>query len=257
MALLRFAFATIVLLGTALAQPAKIDHDKVQPFPQPDPVTVSDKAAVKFKPQVSIAFGCHPYPAVQADGAVSGGLNYSGKPRGGCKGSKLGSQIYARSTWHRGIWAIMYAWYLPKGYERVDARSVVGGHRHFWGHATVWIDNPALENAQILGASMSGQGTYNILAPVEPKFLEGSSLKLKFDAYVLDFAQGRQGLSCVEETGESQDLITWGQLTEKARNTLNTYEFYPYVGEMGIVPLKDEVFNGLLNATWPFSSASA
>ncbi|KAG6941475.1 hypothetical protein JG688_00018651 [Phytophthora aleatoria] len=126
----------------------------------------------------------------------------------------------------------MYAWYLPKGYERVDARSVVGGHRHFWG-------------------------TYNILAPVEPKFLEGSSLKLKFDAYVLDFAQGRQGLSYVEETGESQDLITWGQLTEEARNTLNTYEFYPYVGEMGIVPLKDEVFNGLLNATWPFSSASA
>ncbi|RLN48215.1 hypothetical protein BBJ29_008496 [Phytophthora kernoviae] len=37
--------------GVLSVSPASIDHDKVEPFPQPGPTTISEKAAVKFKPQ--------------------------------------------------------------------------------------------------------------------------------------------------------------------------------------------------------------
>ncbi|KAG6970946.1 hypothetical protein JG688_00004644 [Phytophthora aleatoria] len=60
----------LLLLVTALAAVNAdwIDHDQVQPFVQPEPVTISEKAAVKFKPQLHITNGCHPYPAVNAAG---------------------------------------------------------------------------------------------------------------------------------------------------------------------------------------------
>ncbi|ETL82107.1 hypothetical protein L917_17669 [Phytophthora nicotianae] len=249
-----FIFAITILFSTPSAQGiSSVGHDRVKPFPQPEPITTSQKAAVKFKPQLSIAFGCHPYPAVQADGAVSGGLKYSGKPDGDCKGSALGSQVYSRSTWYRDVWAITYAWYLPKGYERVSGLSMVEGHRHFWGYVTVWINNPAVENAYILGVSMSGQLGHDTQAPVDKKCVDGSTLKLEFDGHVMDGAKGKQGLRCVEAVGKFQHLITWDQLTEAARDSLNTYNFDSIGRDMGTVPLKDGVFTNLLNSTWPFS----
>ncbi|KAG6960000.1 hypothetical protein JG687_00008464 [Phytophthora cactorum] len=82
-----------------------IGHNQVRPFPEPEPVTFSQKAAVKYKPQLKIEDGCHPYPAVQKDGSISGGLKWSGPQDGECTGSKLGSQIYARSKWVNDVWA--------------------------------------------------------------------------------------------------------------------------------------------------------
>ncbi|OWY92226.1 Necrosis inducing protein NPP1, partial [Phytophthora megakarya] len=160
-----------------------------------------------------------------------------------------------RSTWHRDVWAIMYAWYLPKGYEKPRGNSANNGHRHFWGYATVWIDNPAMENAKIVGVSMPGLNyesyEYEREAPVDPKHLDGSSVKLKFHAVPSEFGRGKQGLWPVEDAGEFQDLICWNQLTEAARQTLSTYHF-SFTNDMSTFPLKDDVFPRLLNATWPF-----
>ena len=86
----------------------QIKHDQVQPFPQPEPKTVSEKAAVKFKPQLHISDGCHSYPAVNAAGETSGGLEPSGDDDGKCKGSGYGSQVYGRSAWHQDIWAMKF-----------------------------------------------------------------------------------------------------------------------------------------------------
>ncbi|KAE9033148.1 hypothetical protein PR003_g26526 [Phytophthora rubi] len=124
--------------------PKTIGHDDVKPFPQPEPVTISEKAAVKFKPQIDIVTGCVPYPAVNDIGETSGGLQTSGSPRGRCRGSGYGSQIYGRSTWFNGVWAIMYSWYFPK-----DAPSSRMGHRHDWEHLVVFIDNPDVPEPKI------------------------------------------------------------------------------------------------------------
>ncbi|ETP45343.1 hypothetical protein F442_08223 [Phytophthora nicotianae P10297] len=54
---------------------ATVDHDKVKPFPQPEPATISEKAAIKFKPQLYIPEGvCVSYPAVNDAGETTGGL---------------------------------------------------------------------------------------------------------------------------------------------------------------------------------------
>ncbi|CAH0516351.1 unnamed protein product [Peronospora belbahrii] len=43
-----------------------ICHDKVEPFAQPVPVTDSERAGIKLKPQFHIVNGCHSYPAVKS-----------------------------------------------------------------------------------------------------------------------------------------------------------------------------------------------
>ncbi|KAF1775677.1 Necrosis inducing protein [Phytophthora cactorum] len=166
-----------------------IDHDAVVPFKQPEPVTIFEKAAIKFKPQLHITNGCHAYPAVNVGGQTSGGLKTKGAPSAGCKGSGWGSQVYGRSTWHNGIWAIMYSWYFPK-----DSPSTGLGHRHDWEHVIVWIDNPEIAEPKILA-------------------VDGNSVKVKY----LSKWPINHALESTGEAGDYQDLIMWEQMTDAAR----------------------------------------
>ncbi|GMF12889.1 unnamed protein product [Phytophthora lilii] len=185
-----------------------INHDQVQPFAQPEPTTDSEKTAIKYKPQLHISDGCHPYPAVQANGSVSAGLKWAGWADGDCKGSGLGSQVYSRSDWFRGKWAIMYAWYFSKGRQPIFFRL---GHRHFWSYAIVWLDSDKPHNSTILGVSVSFKWTTS----VKPKYvIDGTTIK--FDSFFDVF-----GYKFTEKSGEIQDLITWEQLTDKARTALS------------------------------------
>ncbi|OWZ16846.1 Necrosis inducing protein NPP1 [Phytophthora megakarya] len=124
-----FVLTLISVLVAIHAEVTYIDYDQVEPFTQPKPTTVSDKAAVKYKPLLTVSFGCYPYPVVQADGAVSaglGGFGGFGYVQESCMGSNLGSQVYARSAWYNEKWAIMYAWYLPRGQTPVPTRYLDG-----------------------------------------------------------------------------------------------------------------------------------
>ncbi|RLN71184.1 hypothetical protein BBJ29_009563, partial [Phytophthora kernoviae] len=187
-----------------------INHDQVQPFAQPEPVSDAEKAAVKFKPQLKVSYGCEPYPAVDSNGSISGGLKQTGKPDGDCTGSELGSQVYSRSDWYKGKWAIMYAWYFPKA--RQFFYKYFYGHRHMWQWAVVWIDDPAFDNST-------------------------SSLRL------------------TEDTGETQDLIQWDQLTDAARESLSSFDFDESLLNLDKIkmPLKDGVFTDKLKRSYPFS----
>ncbi|KAG6595819.1 Necrosis inducing-like protein NPP1 type [Phytophthora cinnamomi] len=130
-----FANPSADTCSDALTVAKWMGHDQVQSYKQPEPVTISEKAAVKFKPQLHITNGCHPYPAVSWWGETSDGLKPTGAPSSNCKGSGWGSQVYGRSTWYRGMWAIMYSWYFPK-----DSPSTGLGHRHDWEHVIAWIN---------------------------------------------------------------------------------------------------------------------
>ncbi|GMF36953.1 unnamed protein product [Phytophthora lilii] len=90
--------------GTAAA----VDHDLVEPIPHPEAVTISEKAAVKFKRGLNIIDGCVSFPAVNAVGDTSGGLKPT-KGANGCKTALKGSQVYGRAGWYQDVWAIMYA----------------------------------------------------------------------------------------------------------------------------------------------------
>ncbi|KAG6618985.1 necrosis inducing-like protein NPP1 type [Phytophthora cinnamomi] len=254
-------FITITAATLSVVVGDSISHDKVQPFAQPEPTTISEKAAVKFKPSLQIVDGCHPYPAVNAAGETSGGLKKTGEPDGDCKGSPLGSQVYGRSVWFKDLWAIMYAWYFPKDmYSSGVLITTTKGHRHKWVSAVVWLDNPAVETPKILAVSTSDpNGGYRILKNAPPAcgrrscnppftdYINGSSAML---AYGEDYNYDGSSVTTTtaRSKGELQDLIMWEQMTGEARNALSGTNF----GDKAKVPFIDANFNASLEAARPF-----
>ncbi|KAE8909561.1 hypothetical protein PF005_g20477 [Phytophthora fragariae] len=253
---LRSLLLTVVASATLTSVGAgRINHDKVQPFPQPEPVTVFEKAAVKFKPSLTIGGGCHPYPAVNAAGETSGGLKASGPFNGKCKGSGLGSQVYGRAAWHKDLCAIMYAWYFPKDpYYEVYGEK---GHRHNWASVVVWLDNPALEKPKVLAVSAATtNGKYRIVKDGPPPCRRWSCDPPFADYFndtspMFKYGTGSSAVTTLvlttERFGELQDLVMWEQMTEEARGALSETDF----GEMAKVPFLDANFNSNLEASLP------
>ncbi|EGZ08279.1 necrosis inducing-like protein NPP1 type [Phytophthora sojae] len=244
-----FIVTAIASLAAVNADVKMINHDTVQPVAQPEPTTDSEKTAVKYKPQLHISYGCHPYPAVQADGSVSAGLKWSGWANGKCKGSGLGSQVYSRSDWYKGKWAIMYAWYFPKGRQYVSKYRK--GHRHFWSYAIVWTDSDKPDNSTIQGVSMSAGVGFRKATPPKSKYVI-DGVTVKFDSY-FSFWGSKVGIRTTTKTGESQDLITWEQLTDEARTGLTNADFdVDWSYRKVVMPLSDEDFTDKLKKAYPF-----
>ncbi|EGZ24512.1 necrosis inducing-like protein NPP1 type [Phytophthora sojae] len=215
--------ALFALLATAVCTAKPIDYDKVVPFAQPQPVTISEKIAVRFNPTLDIDGGCYPYPAVNAAGEITGGLKPTmGKQ--GCLDPPAGSQVYGRATWHNDRYAIMFAWYFPKAFTRRKPSK-----RHDWANVVIWIDNPTVELPSVLqitvpddlGRMVSGDsgqcfdGLKPTLKSTTPHFV-----------LTLQFINTRTVTYC-HAPGSSAplNLIMWDQLTEAARNPLNTASF--------------------------------
>ncbi|KAG7399642.1 hypothetical protein PHYBOEH_008285 [Phytophthora boehmeriae] len=235
------ALVVAVFAAVATADAISIDHDKVEAFAELEPTTVSEKAAVRFKPRLRITDGCHPYPAVNAAGETSAGLDPASSGASGCRGIFEDSQVYGRSAWYSNVWAIMYAWYFPK-----DAPADLPGRRHEWENCIVWIDNPALENPKILGISVSGgNAKYYNSAPPDERGLSGDTPKI--DYLMGGWPSGYHILELTSLRGGFQDLIMWEQLTEEARAALQTTKF-----DEAWVPMKDGNFTANLKQAWPF-----
>ncbi|RLN80249.1 hypothetical protein BBJ28_00020120 [Nothophytophthora sp. Chile5] len=233
------ALIVAAVASLATAQADVIDHDQVVPFAQPEATSITDKAGVKFKPQIHISNGCHPYPAVDTDGNTSGGLKPTGSSSAGCKGSGWGSQIYGRSTWYNGVWAIMYSWYFPK-----DSPVTFLGHRHDWEHVIVWIDNPDVENPTILAVTPSAHSGYSTYAPPNADMIDGTSAKVDYTSSWIVINHHLEGTT---DAGETQDLIMWGQMTDAARTALQDTDF----GDAN-VPMKDGNFETKLGSAYPW-----
>ncbi|ETP45350.1 hypothetical protein F442_08230 [Phytophthora nicotianae P10297] len=246
-------FATLVL-WTACTN-ATIDHDKVLPFPQPEPVTISEKAAITFQPQLYIPEGvCVSYPAVNAAGETIGGLKGS-NGNDACMYAPLGSQVYGRARWFKDLWAIMYAWYFPK-----DFWAAFPTHRHDWKSVVVWIDNPDLEMPKIVGVSMSESDTkYNKRLKLFASdfagfqtmgrrryrtYIYGSNTSLRFQ---YGTTLGHSYLTFSRWDGDYQGLIMWEQLTDEARAALNDGNNF----EKAEVPFSDEHYEDHLDEAWP------
>ncbi|OWY94768.1 hypothetical protein PHMEG_00035412 [Phytophthora megakarya] len=241
-------FAALIACATAT-----VDHDKIEPFPQPEPVTVSEKAAIKFKPQLYTSESvCVSFPAVNVAGEVTGGLKGT-NGNDACKYAPKGSQVYGRAGWYKDMWAIMYAWYFPKGFSYFGYPS----RRHDWQSVVVWIDNPDLETPKIVGVSLSKSDTkyykelkmwpsYFVGYRTEGRrfnrtYIYGSNTSLRFEHSFdpdMDFAPW---------DGEYQDLIMWEQLTDAARAALNDGKNF---GDAE-VPFSDEHYEVHLDKAWP------
>ncbi|WP_366290945.1 NPP1 family protein [Paenibacillus sp. AN1007] len=219
-------------LGTT-AEAAVINHDQVVGFQEVTPVTAMQITAKRFQPFLKVYHGCVPFPAVDAQGNTSAGLATSGSHNGGCS-SNLG-QVYSRSAWHNGVWAIMYAWYFPK-----DNPSPGLGHRHDWEGIVVWVDNPAVANPKVLSIAYSGHGQFTKVAPSSSN-MQGDHPKISYNStWPLNHELGVTNV-----VGGTQPLIGWDDLTPAARNALNTTDF----GSAN-VPFNDNNFANNLNKAW-------
>ncbi|KAG7389096.1 hypothetical protein PHYBOEH_007573 [Phytophthora boehmeriae] len=149
----------------------------------------------------------------------------------------MGSQVYGRSAWHRDYWAIMYAWYYPKGFFSSFAKR-----RHDWSCAIVWIDNPAFENPAIKGISTcDGDSNFMKIAPA-------TMTTLKFEhTFQAALGGGTAYTYPTNVEGDYQDLIMWSQLTDEAREGLNTWDF-----GKAKVPFNDDNFEKNLEEAFPF-----
>ncbi|EGZ11338.1 hypothetical protein PHYSODRAFT_338051 [Phytophthora sojae] len=196
------------------------------------PVAVT-KAAIKFKPTLFIKDGCH-----------SGGLDPKASDDE-CKGSALGSQLYSQSTWHRDTGATMYAWYFPK-----DTNLYLRGVRHDWVSAIVWLDNPALVNQTVVGVSLSRGGTdYVAFHPATSRrsaylMEDGRHPMMEYSAE--NTKSGYHTIDASLSVGDSQDLIHWSQLTDQARDALQTGDF----GSSTLAPFNDANFAKNLERGW-------
>lgn len=222
---------SISLVPTANA--AVIAHDQVVGFNEVSPTTITQKAAKLFQPTLKVTNGCVPFPVVDAQGNTSGGLEPKGAPEGGCS-SSIG-QVYSRSTWYNGVWAIMYAWYFPK-----DESSDGLGHRHDFESAVVWVDNPAVANPKILSIAYSQHGKFANAAPSGSN-TNGTHPMVEYKSiWPLNHA-----LYLINQVGGTQPLIGWDDLTSAARNALNTTDFVD-----ANVPFNDNNFTTNLGKAW-------
>ncbi|KAG7389100.1 hypothetical protein PHYBOEH_007577 [Phytophthora boehmeriae] len=232
----RGVFALIIACVCAV-QADSISHDEVKVIYQTEAKTISEIAAVRFKPQLRIGSGCHSYPAVNAEGQTSGGLAPSGSSSSGCRGFFVTSQVYVRSAWFNDVWGIMYAWYFPK-----DSSGSGEGHRHDWENIVVWIDNPALDgDATILAISTSNTDGYRKYTALD-ELVAGNAALVLYDTFDSD----DHTLSLNKHGGDLQELILWSQLPDVARKALNETSFDP-----AVVPMKDETFMANLEKAWP------
>ncbi|GMF28990.1 unnamed protein product [Phytophthora lilii] len=232
-------FATFAL-SIIVTHANSINLNKVAPIAQPSPSTSAEKAAVKFKPRLSITDGCVSFPAVNSAGQTSSGLQEGIGGSSGCTNAPLGSQVYGRAAWYKGKYAILYAWYFPKGFWNEFATR-----RHDWASAVVWLDNPELAAPSILGLSVSKDDwRYRTQAPVKSGVIGGTTAKL---AHVLEVEKGYPYLTTTENAGSFQDLIMWEQLPNEAKTALSTTDF-----GFAKVPISDAYFEKKLEKAWPF-----
>ncbi|GMF31544.1 unnamed protein product [Phytophthora lilii] len=149
---------------------ATIEHGEVVLFKQPEPASATEKAAIKFKPQLSIANGCVSYAAVYEAGQVSTwlkGPDHLGIKCAGLDGLTEGSQVYGRSAWYGRVWGIMSAWFFPE-------------MTPVWQHLIVWTNNPNVSEQTIVAVSTSTNGSsgYAVQTPPSADKINGTSVKV-------------------------------------------------------------------------------
>lgn len=213
-----------------------IDHDKVVAILEGKITNGAQRSAFTFRPYLYVETGCVPFPAVDWWGNVGGGLKPTGNPSSNC-GHSTG-QIYVRSGWYNGVFAIMYSWYMPK-----DEPSPGIGHRHDWENVVVWINNPEATRQTINGISVSGHGGYSTYAAsnIPAYVMSGTHPKIKYySAWPLDHQLGING-----RQGGTQPLVFWEQLSTMAHDALRDTDF----GKAN-VPFKDGNFERNLGKAW-------
>ncbi|KAF4120921.1 necrosis and ethylene inducing peptide [Geosmithia morbida] len=205
-----------------------INHDAVATFPETVQAGGFADVIQKFKPFLHIAHGCQSYPAVDADGNTSGGLQDTGSATGGCRDQSKG-QTYVRAKTRGDQTAIMYAWYMPKDMPTTGVST--GSHRHDWENVVVFVDSAQ----NLVSAGASGHGEYKKTTTPQR---EGDRLKVE---YFTNFPTNHE-LQFTDTLGNDIPLVDWDAIPQASRDGLSAADF-----GSATVPFKDDTFDGNLD----------
>ncbi|KAI3390866.1 hypothetical protein diail_8476 [Diaporthe ilicicola] len=195
----RSLLSAALVVSTALCKPtplksrAVIDYDAVVGFAEAVPDNSEGDLMLAYKPYLKVFNGCVPYPAVDADGNTSTG------------------QVYARASTYEEYFAIMYSWYMPK-----DEPSDGIGHRNDWENAVVFLSANS-SDATFVAMVVSEHGGY----------VTGTATFDGTNPYVgyISYWPVDHTLIFTTTEGGAQPLIAWEELTDAAREALDTTDF--------------------------------
>ncbi|KAL4952308.1 necrosis inducing protein-domain-containing protein [Aspergillus filifer] len=213
-----------------------IPHDEVVGFDQTVPEGTIGEQYLAYQPYLYVINGCVPFPAVDAEGNTSAGLEPTGAPSGDCDSST--GQIYARSTMGDGTEStygagIMYSWYFPK-----DSPSTGLGHRHEWEGVIVWLsDSTSTAADNIVAVCPSAHGEWNC---------DTSSFTLSDTHPLISYSSVwpvNHQMGLTDTVGGTQPLIAWESLPAAASTALEDTDF-----GAAIVPFKDATFDANLES---------
>jgi hypothetical protein len=129
--------------------------------------------------------------------------------------------VYARSqSCGPSLFAIMYAWYMPKDQQQQPAEESSESTRHGWESAIIWLSSSNTGTAACKGIAVSARGGYSV-RPAEASDVkwEGSRPCIEYRAFglhrELGFASGKGG---------EQPLVAWEDLSQEAREALEKAE---------------------------------
>ncbi|KAI9982053.1 hypothetical protein PInf_008126 [Phytophthora infestans] len=214
----------------------KLAYNSVVPMPETEATTNELSLALRFKPQLHVDSGCHPYPAVDEDGNINSGLAlYSFKK---CGPPALGSQTYGRATTYKDSYAIMYSWYFPR-----ELRAAFG-HRHSWENIIVWVERKTggASKAKMSAVSSSiNDGQYFTIIPPTEDMMDDDSVKIQYRAKAFSHY-----VNVTTVSGDFQDLVMWNDMPSAARTALDLYDF-----GKATVPFKEDTFVDNLKMAYP------
>ncbi|ETL79716.1 hypothetical protein L917_19709 [Phytophthora nicotianae] len=250
----------MALLTLVACTTATVDHDKIEPFPQPEQVTISEKAAIKFKPQLGSTKivsekVCVPYPAVNAAGEVTGGLketngNFCELAKPSTPGSvapvsllKTAIVLIKRSLFvvpQVGlIIHIAACKYAPKG-SQVYGRA--RWHKDLWAIMYTWY----FPKGFWMGFPTRRHDWKSVVVWIDNPSLEEPKI-VGVSMSESDTKTRSMSLQLAQWDGEYQDLITWEQLTDAARVALNDNAKFGTAE----VPFSDTHYEDHLDNAWP------
>lgn len=195
----------------------QLPHDQVRTIPESLPNDAVGRAMKRFQPYINTeGGGCVPFPAVDSEGDYGAGLAIGGSQSGSCGSSE--GQAYVRGGWFNGKYALYYSWYYPKDQTQIG----IGGHRHDWEGAVVWIDDPAAANPKILGAAASAHGDFNTLSPVPSSNIHSTEGRVLLRYWCDVPVFGTHSIGFTSKIGRLQPLVAWDSLSANAKLALES-----------------------------------
>ena len=224
------------LVGTAMCDVKVIDHDAVKTRVESESTLQS--AFHKHMPYLELtSASCMPFPVVTRKGEVSGGLKVGDWDNGVANYCWCPfSQGYVRLGSYDGWTALVYVFYFPR-------ESTLGfvGFRHSFQAVVLWFKDdptthPDAKPIRLLLSDYSGFVLYEKWDTDNHHPL----VRKAYNRFTLDH------IAWIKYS--TYNLVTWQELTDDARQSMNDYSFGPRLFQE--FPINDVVFEVHLKNTY-------